>query len=140
MNERGTKIQVKFFLAKKFLFLQRGKNMKKFIHSFGFAFSGIFQLLRTERNFAIQFSAVILVVLAGFYFSITISEWLIILSISALVLTLEALNSAIEKVCDLYSTETDSRIKLIKDIAAGAVLISAIFAAIIGIIVFGKYF
>jgi diacylglycerol kinase len=83
---------------------------------------------------------VILVVLAGFYFSITISEWLIILSISALVLTLEALNSAIEKVCDLYSTETDSRIKLIKDIAAGAVLISAIFAAIIGIIVFGKYF
>ncbi len=114
--------------------------MKKFIRSFGFAFSGIFQLLRTERNFAIQFSAMILVVLAGFYFSITISEWLIILSISALVLSLEALNSALEKVCDLYSTENDSRIKLIKDIAAGAVLISAIFAAIIGIIVFGKYF
>ena len=114
--------------------------MKKFIRSFGFAFSGIFQLLRTERNFTIQFSAVILVVLAGFYFSITISEWLIILSISALVLTLEALNSAIEKVCDLYSTENDARIKLIKNIAAAAVLISAIFAAIIGIIVFGKYF
>lgn len=114
--------------------------MKKFIRSFGFAFSGIFQLLRTERNFIIQFSAMLLVLLAGFYFSIPISEWLIILSISALVLTLEALNSAIEKVCDLYATETDPRIKLIKDIAAGAVLISAIFAAIIGIIVFGKYF
>ncbi len=140
MNERGTKIQVKFFLAKKFLFLQRGKNMKKFIRSFGFAFSGIFHLLRTERNFAIQFSAMLFVVLAGFYFSIKVSEWLIILSISALILSLEAINSAIEKMCDLYSTENDARIKLIKDIAAAAVLISAIFATIIGVVIFGKYF
>jgi diacylglycerol kinase len=114
--------------------------MKKFIHSFGFAFSGIFQLLRTERNFAIQFSAMLLVVLAGFYFSIKVSEWLIILSISALILSLEAINSAIEKMCDLYSTENDARIKLIKDIAAAAVLISAIFATIIGVVIFGKYF
>jgi diacylglycerol kinase len=114
--------------------------MKKFIRSFGFAFSGIFHLLRTERNFAIQFSAMLLVVLAGFYFSIKVSEWLIILSISALILSLEAINSAIEKMCDLYSTENDARIKLIKDIAAAAVLISAIFATIIGVVIFGKYF
>ena len=113
--------------------------MKNFIRSFGFAFSGIFKLLRSERNFAIQFLAMITVI-AGFYFSITVSEWLTILCISALVLSLEALNSAIEKVCDLYSTEEDSRIKLIKDIAAGAVFISAIFAGVIGVIVFGKYF
>ncbi len=114
--------------------------MKNFIRSFGFAFSGIFKLLRSERNFAIQFLAMIIAVIAGFYFSITVSEWLTILCISALVLSLEALNSAIEKVCDLYSTEEDSRIKLIKDIAAGAVFISAIFAGVIGVIVFGKYF
>ena len=114
--------------------------MKKFIRSFGFAFLGIFKLLRTERNFKIQFAAFIVALAVGFYFSITDFEWLIILVISALVLSLEALNSAIEKLCDLYSIENDKRIKLIKDVAAGAVLIAAIFAIVIAVVIFRKYF
>lgn len=79
------------------------------------------------------------VIVAGFFFKITEIEWLIVLLASALVLSLEALNSAIERVCDLYSEEKNLKIKVIKDISAGAVLIAAIFALAIGVIVFWKY-
>lgn len=113
--------------------------MKQFIRSFGFACNGVFQMLRTERNFKIQLLALLLVVAAGFYFQITSSEWLTILVISALVLSLEMINSGIEKMCDLYSTENDTRIKVIKDFAAGAVLIASIFALVIAVIIFQKY-
>ena len=76
---------------------------------------------------------------AGFYFHVSANEWLVLLLISALVLALETINSAIEKLCDLYTKETHPQIKRIKDIAAGAVLISAIFALVIAIVIFKKY-
>jgi len=113
--------------------------MIKFIKGFGYAFSGIWQMLLHERNFKVHILALLIVLSAGFYFHITSSEWLIVLLISALVLALEAINTAIEKLCDVYTTETHPQIKSIKDIAAGAVLISAIFAFIIAIIIFKKY-
>ncbi|MES2798835.1 MAG: diacylglycerol kinase family protein [Bacteroidota bacterium] len=106
------------------------------LKSFGYAFEGIVELLRKERNFQIHCFALVVVVGAGFFFSITRLEWVIILLVSALVLALEGVNTAIEKLCDLYSTEQHSQIKKIKDIAAGAVLVAAIFAAIIGGIIF----
>lgn len=111
----------------------------KILHSFGFAFNGIILLIKTERNFIIHFSALIFVVCLGFYFDIQQTEWFAILGVSALVMSLEAVNTAIEKFCDLYSTEHDLRIKLIKDISASAVLIAVLFSIVIGIIVFSKY-
>jgi undecaprenol kinase len=113
--------------------------MIKFIKGFGYAFAGIWEMLLHERNFKVHVLALIVVVTAGFYFHITSSEWLIVLLISALVLALEAINTAIEKLCNLYTTELHPSIKIIKDIAAGAVLISAIFAFIIAIVIFKKY-
>jgi diacylglycerol kinase len=113
--------------------------MIKFLKGFGYAFAGIWQMLLHERNFKVHVLALIVVVSAGFYFHITANEWLILLLISALVLALETINSAIEKLCDLYTKETHPQIKLIKDIAAGAVLIAAIFAVVIAIIIFKKY-
>lgn len=113
--------------------------MIKFIKGFGYAFSGLWQMLLHERNFKVHILALFVVISAGFYFHITSSEWLIVLLISALVLALEAINTAIEKLCDLYTTETHAQIKRIKDIAAGAVLISAIFALVIAIVIFKKY-
>lgn len=113
--------------------------MKKLIRSFYFAFSGVFILLKTERNFKIHVIAFLTVVLAGFIFKITSTEWLMLLSISALVLSLEALNTTLEKLCDLYSKEQNQTIKTIKDIAAGSVLIAAIFSVIVGVIIFWKY-
>ncbi len=96
-------------------------------------------MLLHERNFKVHVLALIVVISAGFYFHITSNEWLIVLLISALVLALETINSAIEKLCDLYTKETHPQLKLIKDIAAGAVLIAAIFAVVIALIIFKKY-
>ena len=113
--------------------------MKAFFRGFGYAFNGIAVLIKTGGNFKIQFLAFCLVSFAGIYFQITTTEWLIIFGFSALVLSLEALNTSIEKICDLYSKERNENIKTIKDIAAGAVLISSVFAAIVGVIIFWKY-
>lgn len=113
--------------------------MIKFLKGFGYAFSGLRQMLLHERNFKVHILALFVVISTGFYFHITANEWLIVLLISALVLALETINSAIEKLCDLYTTETHPQIKRIKDIAAGAVLISAIFALVIAIVIFKKY-
>lgn len=132
---------VKFIFAKNYIHLHIYKIiMKQFIRSFGFAIDGVFQMLKSERNFKIQLLALTSVVVAGFCFQITSTEWLVVLVISALVLTLEMVNSAIEKLCDLYSIEPNSKIKIIKDIAAGAVLIASIFAVIIAVVIFKKYF
>lgn len=114
--------------------------MNKFFTSFKHAFNGISQLIKTERNFKIHLVCLVLVVSLGLYFKISSLEWLLIFLISALVLSLEAINSAIEKLCDLYSTEQNPKIKVIKDISAGAVLIAAIFAIFIGVAIFWKYF
>lgn len=113
--------------------------MIKFIKGFGYAFAGLWQMLLHERNFKVHVLALIVVISAGFYFHVSANEWLILILISALVLALETINSAIEKLCDLYTKETHPQIKLIKDIAAGAVLIAAIFAVVIALIIFKKY-
>ena len=108
---------------------------------FGFnhAFRGLFQMLRSERNFKIHILAFLLVVILGFSLSISIQDWISLFLVSGLVMSLEVINSAIEKICDLYSTEKNEKIKIIKDISAGAVLIAALFAVLIGILVFYPY-
>lgn len=106
---------------------------------FNHAFRGLFQMFRTERNFKVHVFALTIVVVLGFTLNITKSEWITILLISGLVLSLEVINSAIEKVCDLYSKESNQQIKNIKDISAGAVLITALFAIVIGALVFIPY-
>jgi diacylglycerol kinase (ATP) len=113
--------------------------MNAFFRGFGYAFAGIAVLLKSGLNFKIQLIAFCFVCFAGFYFNITSAEWLMLLGVSALVLSLEALNTSIEKLCDLYSTEENDKIKIIKDIAAGAVLVASLFAGIVGLLIFWKY-
>ena len=106
---------------------------------FNHAFRGLFQMLRSERNFKIQILVFAVVIAIGFFFGISKAEWISICLVSALVLSLEVINSAIEKVCNLYSIEKDEKIKIIKDISAGAVLIAALSAILIGALVFYPY-
>lgn len=113
--------------------------MISFFNSFKYAFSGIFHLLRTERNFKIHIFALAVVIVAGFYFDIEQHEWMALLIISAIVLSLEAFNTSLEKLCDLYSTEKNEKIRIIKDIAAGSVLIAVLFSIAIGVLIFGKH-
>lgn len=109
------------------------------LKSFHLAFSGIWFNLKHEPNFLIQLIAAFLVVVLGIYFGISRVEWLfVILSIGA-VLAAETLNTAIEKICDRFIDEQDFSVKIIKDSAAAAVLLTSIAAALIGCIVFIPY-
>jgi diacylglycerol kinase (ATP) len=110
------------------------------IKAFEFAFIGIWSSFKRETHLKIHFIATILVTAAGILFKITPVEWIIVISCCSIVLAAELFNSAIEKMCDLVTTERDPKIKYIKDVSAGAVLVLSIGTAFIGYFVFGKYF
>lgn len=78
----------------------------------------------------------VLVIISGFIFKISITEWIICIVLFGLVITAELINTAIETTVDIVMPEKNEKAKLAKDIAAGAVLVSAIASAIIGIIIF----
>ena len=104
--------------------------------SFGYAFTGIFACIKKERNMKIHCSAVILVTIAGIVFKLTVMEWCICLVLFGMILALELVNTALEAVVDRVTQEKKPLAKLAKDTAAGAVLIAAIMAAVIGGIIF----
>ncbi len=110
--------------------------LKKRKKAFGFAFSGLFQAFKSEKHLQLQGIISLLVIAAGVFFDISIRKWLAVAGCIALVISLELINSAIEKLCDLYSTEQNPKIKYIKDVSAAAVLVVSIFAAIVGVIMF----
>ncbi len=113
--------------------------MRYFFRSLSFAWQGIVTFFLRERNGQIQGGVALFVLIAGFFFGITKFEWLAILGCTALVISLEMLNSAIEKICNLYTPEFHPAVKIIKDVAAAAVLWSAAFSLVIGLIVFFPY-
>ncbi len=78
----------------------------------------------------------ILVVIAGILFRITLTEWVAVIFAIGLVLAAEAFNSSIERISDVVQPEKDERIRDVKDISAGAVLLCAITTAVIGVMVF----
>lgn len=104
--------------------------------SFYHAFEGIFTTVRNERNIKIHLGFVVLVLIAGFVLEISRTEWLIVLVLFGLVISLELVNTAVEATVDLVTEERRPLAKIAKDAAAGAVLVSAIMAAIIGCMIF----
>ena len=112
-------------------------SLRKRIKSFGYAFAGLRVLFREEHNARIHAVAAVLAVGAGFVFGITPGEWTAV--VIAMVLAAEAVNSAIERTADFVKAERDDRKRDIKDLAAGAVLLCAIGAAVVGVIVFLPY-
>jgi len=106
------------------------------IKSFANAFRGLKDCLSHEKNFQIQYVVALLVIGAGIFFSLSTIEWMIILICFSVVLSFEIINSAIEKLCDLVCPEFNLTIKKVKDMAASAVLLSAIITFIIGCIIF----
>jgi diacylglycerol kinase len=106
------------------------------IRSFKYAFSGIFHLLRSQHNAWIHAFATLLVVVAGFSFQITPAEWCWLILSMAFVWTAEAMNTALELLCDAATQEFHPLIGRAKDVAAGGVLLAAIGALTIGLIIF----
>jgi len=119
-----------------------GEAVKKIIpkntllRSFGFAFQGIFYVIRTQRNMRIHGVAGILVIVVGLVFWISPAEWAGLLAIMALVYTLEMLNTVVESVVDMITQEYHPLAKVAKDVAAGAVLVAAIFAVGVAVAIF----
>lgn len=104
--------------------------------SFGWAFAGVWHMLRQQRNAQIHSLITILVIVFGVVLRVSAGEWVALVLAIALVLALEALNTALEAVVDLASPQIHPLAKQAKDTAAGAVLIGAIGAAIAGCIIF----
>lgn len=117
------------------------KRREPLYKSFGFAFEGIFNTIKSERNIKIHIFATTMVVIFGFILKISYIEWLICLLLFGLITSLELVNTAVEATVDLATEERKALAKKAKDAAAGAVLYSAIIAAITGgIIFFPKFF
>ncbi len=107
-----------------------------FFKGFFYAGRGLLNAL-SERNFRFHLCAAATVIFFGAkFYSFRASEWAVLLLTCAVVLSLECVNTALERLCDKVCPEQDNLIKKCKDIAAGAVLVSAIFAAAIGVVLF----
>lgn len=112
--------------------------MSSFRKSVSYALDGL-KLALKEKHFKIHLLAVVLVTIAGLYFHISQTEWLVCLLLFALVISLELVNSAIERLVDLVSPQQNPKAGAIKDMAAAAVLVASIIAIICGFLIFGKY-
>ena len=106
------------------------------IKSIGFAVKGAYKLVTTEHSVMVQFSLMILMIFAGFYFKISREEWMLQILAFGLVLGIEGLNTAVEKIADFIHPEFHNRIGFIKDIAAGAVLFAAFSAIAVGALIY----
>ena len=111
-------------------------QMKKLLRSFVFAFKGVAYAAATQLNFRIHLAATVLAVLLGFALRISVNEWEWVLLSITLVLVTELFNTMIEALTDLVSPGYNEKAGHIKDMSAGAVVISAAFALITGIIIF----
>lgn len=107
-----------------------------FWQSLTFALSGIGHALRSQRNLRIHITIAVVVVIAGFVLHIGRTEWAVVVTLIALVIGLELLNTAIEALVDLASPEPHSLAKVAKDTAAGAILVAALGSVAAGLIIF----
>lgn len=114
-------------------------DVNKQKRSFYYAWKGIKHCLGEEQNMKVHTIATSLVTIAGFYFGITSEEWIAVVLCIALVISAEMINTAIENLVDMVSPQRHPIAGKVKDISAGAVLVCAIAAAIVGIIVFFPY-
>lgn len=115
------------------------KQAHKLMASFNFAFRGIFKAIKKERNLKIHLVATLLVIFLGITLKISSSEWLVLILTISLVIGGEIFNSSIEAVCDFLKVKLDLsyyETYWIRNFSAGAVMVLAIGALVIGIIIF----
>ncbi|OCA91147.1 hypothetical protein A8F94_04625 [Bacillus sp. FJAT-27225] len=112
----------------------QGNN--RLIKSFGYALAGIGSAIRKEKNLQIHLAISFIVVVLSFLLSISKIEWLFVLLAIGGMLSLELMNTAIEKTVDLVTKEFHPLAKQAKDIAAGAVFVYALLSVLIGLIIF----
>ncbi|OWY19061.1 diacylglycerol kinase [Sphingobacteriales bacterium UPWRP_1] len=109
---------------------------KKELNSFGYAFRGIWQALRRERHMQIHAFCAFAVLACSWYIGLTVYEWCMVIFAIGLVMAAEIFNSAIEQLTNMASPNFDPLAGRVKDMSAGAVLVAAISAAIVGCLIF----
>ena len=112
--------------------------MKKLIYSFGYALKGMFLVLSDQQNMRIHAVAVVVVTIAGLFIGLTAIEWSLIALCIGSVISSEMINTAIEELVDLVSPQFSEKAGKIKDIAAGAVLLTAVVATVVAVYIFGN--
>lgn len=123
------------------MYLYRNIKMRKpsLLRSITNAIRGLWMIFKSERNFQIEVFALLINIFLIFYFHLSTLDAVLIFMVSFMVLSVEIINTAIEKICNFIHPEYDKRIGFIKDIAAGAVTLMAILSVIVGIFVYWKY-
>ncbi len=111
-------------------------SIKDRIRSFGFAFQGFAHLFKTEHNAWLHLSVSVVVIGVGVWFSLSATEWIVIILCIGMVFVAEIFNTAIEHLGDAISEEKNEMIGKAKDLAAAGVLLSTIVAVVIGLILF----
>jgi diacylglycerol kinase len=112
---------------------------KPFIKSFGYAFEGLYHAFKNNRNFKTHLLAALIVIFASIFFHIKLFEMEILGVMILIVILSEMINTSIEEMVDLITTEHRKEAKIAKDVAAGMVLVAAIGSIIIGIFIFAPY-
>jgi len=120
--------------------ISKYEAMNKRIKSFVCAFKGIWKVISRETNMKIDLLIAGIVIAVGFVLPLSSTEWLFIIFAIGMVLSAEVFNTAIEYTCNMIERRYNKNIGIIKDISAGAVLICAITAAVIGIMIFLPHF
>ncbi len=110
------------------------------LKSFKFAIKGAYKLVTTEHSIMVQFSLALFLVFFGFYVGISRTEWMMQTMACGLVLGIEGLNTAVEKIADFIHPDYHKKIGFIKDIAAGAVCFAAVTAVAVGLLIYLPYF
>lgn len=111
-------------------------SFSKRIKSFAFALNGLKVLFQEEHNARVHLFATIIVTSTGIFFNLSSLEWVALIFAIGFVITVEIINTTVENISDFISPEKNNSIKKIKDLAAGAVLISALTALTIGLVIF----
>jgi len=101
-----------------------------------YAAKGAWMLLKTEPSIQVQAVIAVIMTIAGFYFQISSTEWILQIFAIALVMSIEGLNTTVEEIADFVHPDFHNKIGFIKDVAAGAVFFAAIGAVIIGCIIY----
>ena len=112
------------------------RNINRF-ESFCYAFAGIWYTLKTQRNAQIHLGIAATIVILGLTLKLTRTEWAILMLTTGFVWATEMLNTVAEAAMNYATTDFNPQVKIVKDVAAGAVLIAAITAVIVGLLILG---
>lgn len=114
----------------------KSKKNKNIISSFKYGFLGLFETIKKERNIKIALTLIAIGIIISCFLNLSIMEWIVVMIMSTIVVTLEMMNTALEAVVDMVMPNIHPLAKIAKDTAAGAVVLSIVVAFIIGLIIY----